>query len=136
METMQKCGTTFRKIRYIHNIARLIVEGKVNLDELTALPDEKFCKELIKLPGIGKWTAEILLIHSLLRPDVLSYDDIAIRRGMRMVYRHQEISKEQFERYRRRYSPYGTIASIYLWCVAGGAIPGLTDPAIRKKHRK
>lgn len=132
-EAMQKCGSTFRKVTYIKNISRLAADGEISIEQLSALPDEEFCTELTKLPGIGKWTAEMLLIHSLLRPNVLSYGDLAILRGLRMVYRHRTICKDQFERYRKRYSPYGTVASIYLWRVSAGVIPGLTDPAVRKK---
>ena len=46
-----------------------------------------------------------------------------------MIYRHRNITKDQFRQYQKRYSPYGTVASIYLWAVSAGAIPGLTDPA-------
>ncbi len=48
---------------------------------------------------------------------------------MRMVYRHRKITKALFGKYRRRLSPCGSVASLYLWMVAGGAIPELTDPA-------
>jgi len=50
---------------------------------------------------------------------------------MRMVYRHRKITKKLFEKYRRRLSPCGSVASFYFWMVAGGAIPELTDPASR-----
>ena len=71
--------------------------------------------------------AEMILLFCLRRPDILSYDDLAIRRGLRMVYHHREISRERFERYRRRFHPYGSVASLYLWAVAGGAIPKMRD---------
>jgi DNA-3-methyladenine glycosylase II len=51
---------------------------------------------------------------------VLSWDDLAIRRGVMMLYRHKELDKERFNRYKRRYSPYGTVASFYLWEVSLG----------------
>ena len=69
----------------------------------------------------------MILLFCLRRPDILSYDDLAIRRGLRMVYHHREISRERFERYRRRFHPYGSVASLYLWAVAGGAIPEMRD---------
>ena len=50
-----------------------------------------------------------------------------------MVYRHRKIDRKLFEKYRRRFSPYGSVASLYLWAVAGGAIPGKKDPAPRPK---
>ena len=78
------------------------------------------------------WTAEMLLIFSLQRPDVVSFGDLAIQRGMRMLYRHRKITRQLFEKYRRRYSPYGTTASLYLWALAGGALPDLTDPAPKR----
>ena len=77
----------------------------------------------------------MLLLFSLQRPDILGYDDLAIRRGLRMLYRHKEMPRERFERYRRRFSPYGSLASLYLWAIAGGALPELDDPAERKKGR-
>jgi DNA-3-methyladenine glycosylase II len=67
------------------------------------------------LPGIGVWSAEMLLIFSMNRMNVLSWDDLAIRRGIMNLYHHQTLSKEQFEKYRKRYSPYCSVASLYLW---------------------
>ena len=66
------------------------------------------------------------------RPDVLAYDDLAIQRGMRMLYHHRKITPQLFARYRRRYSPYGSVASLYLWAIAGGAVPGMRDWAPRR----
>jgi len=67
---------------------------------------------------VGVWTVEMLLIFSLCRPDVLSFKDLAICRGMMNLYGHKEITKELFEKYRKRYSPYGTVASFYLWALS------------------
>ena len=73
------------------------------------------------------------MLSCLERPDVLSYDDLAIQRGLRMVYHHRKIDRKLFEKYRRRYSPYGSVASLYLWAAAGGAVPELKDYALKKK---
>ena len=70
------------------------------------------------------------------RSNIVSFGDLAILRGMRMLYRHRKIDKVKFEKYRKRYSPYGTVASLYLWAIAGGAIPELTDPAEKLKTEK
>lgn len=128
-EDLQACGTTFRKIGYIQDISHEFMSGRLQTEIVSAMPDNLFCQTLCQLPGIGQWTAEMLLIHCLERPDVLSYGDLAILRGLRMIYRHRNITKDQFRQYQKRYSPYGTVASIYLWAVSAGAIPGLTDPA-------
>lgn len=85
--------------------------------------------------GLGEVTAEMLLLFCLQRPDILSYGDLAILRGMRMVYHHRKIDKKKFEMYRRRLSPYGSVASLYFWAVAGGAIPGMKDYVPKKKGK-
>ena len=77
----------------------------------------------------------MMLLFCLQRPDILSYDDLAIQRGMRMVYRHRKIDKKLFAKYKRRLSPCCSVASLYFWAVAGGAIPELTDPAPKKKRK-
>ena len=80
-----------------------------------------------KIQGIGVWTAEMILLFCMQRPNVLSFGDLAIQRGMRMVYHHRKIDRKLFEKYRRRLSPYCSVASLYFWAVAGGAIPGMKD---------
>ena len=127
-EELQGVGITFRKAGYIQDIARSIVEGRTDLHALAQLDDEALCHALSQFRGIGVWTAEMLMLFSLQRPDIVSYGDLAILRGMRMLYRHRAITPQLFARYRRRYSPYGSTASLYLWAIAGGALPELTDP--------
>ncbi len=128
-DDIQSCGLTMRKAVYIQEISQAVHSGQVDLPALKTMPDEAVIAELTKLRGVGVWTAEMLLTFSLQRPDVVSFGDLAIRRGMRMLYRHRKITRPLFEKYRKRYSPYGTTASLYLWAIAGGALPELTDPA-------
>ena len=104
------------------------MSGEFDLAAVAKMPDEEVIAALSSLRGIGVWTAEMLLLFTLQRPDVLSYGDLGILRGMRMVYRHRKITKTLFDKYRRRLSPCGSVASLYFWKVSGGAIPGLTDP--------
>lgn len=135
LEALQANGITFKKAGYIKGFADKVMGGQLDLQALQTMDDEWVIKELTALDGIGVWTAEMLLTFCLQRPDVLSFGDLAIHRGMRMLYRHKEISRERFERYRRRYSPYGSVASLYLWAIAGGAIKGLSDPLREEKKR-
>ena len=120
---LQSCGISFRKALYIRGITERIAEGRLDIEALCLQSDAEVCAELVKLNGVGIWTAEMLMLFSMQRPDILSFGDLAIHRGMRMLYRHRTITKELFEKYRRRYSPYGSVASLYLWAIAGGAIP-------------
>ena len=126
---LQALGMTFRKAEYLTDLAGRIVDGSFDLEAVRSMDDAEAIRALSSLRGIGVWTAEMILLFCLQRPDIFSYDDLAIRRGLRMVYRHRRIDRALFERYRRRFHPYGSVASLYLWAVSGGAIPELTDPA-------
>ena len=103
------------------------------IDALRDLPDEEVCARLSALEGIGVWSAEMLMLHSLQRPDILSYGDLAVRRGLRMLHGHREIDRALFEKYRRRYSPCGSVACIYLWAVSSGAIAELKDHGLKRQ---
>lgn len=115
VEQVQQCGITMKKAVYIKKIAAAVRSGEFNIGELSELPDVEVMRRLCALSGIGVWTAEMLLTFSLQRPDVVSWGDLAIRRGMMMLYHHRKLDKVKFQRYKRRYSPYGTVASLYLW---------------------
>lgn len=127
-DELQRFGISFRKVNYIQSAARKIVSGEFDIDALKEMSDTDVCAQLCSLDGVGVWTAEMLMLFSMQRPDILSYGDLAIQRGLRMLYRRRKIDKPLFERYRRRYSPYGSVASLYLWAIAGGAIEGFSDP--------
>lgn len=118
LEDMRKCGLSMRKVLYIKNIGEAVLNNDLVLTDLYVLEDEEIIKRLSSLNGIGKWTAEMLLIFSMQRPDVVSWGDMAIQRGMMNLYGLKSLSKDQFEKYRRRYSPYGTVASLYLWVLS------------------
>ena len=120
---------SYRKAEYITDFARKVQSGECRIEEIWQMPDEEVIRVLSSLKGIGVWTAEMILLFCMQRPDVLSYDDLAIQRGLRMLYHHRKID-------RRRYSPYGSVASLYLWAIAGGAIPGMRDYAPAKPGSK
>lgn len=119
-EELQGCGLSFRKVSYMHGIAQAVLEERVNLDKLDQLDNQQVIKQLTALPGLGIWSAEMFLLFSLGRPDILSWSDLGIRRGMEKLYQFEKITRAQFEHYRQLYSPYGSSASLYLWALAGG----------------
>lgn len=124
---LQALGMTFRKSEYITEFAEKVHTGAFDLDAVEHMNDADAIRELSSLKGIGVWTAEMILLFCLQRPDVFSYDDLAIQRGLRMVYHHRNIDRKLFEKYRRRFSPCCSVASLYLWAVSGGAIPEMKD---------
>ncbi|MEL7607226.1 MAG: DNA-3-methyladenine glycosylase 2 family protein [Sedimentibacter saalensis] len=133
LNELQKLGMTFKKAEYIKDFADKVRNKEFEINTLNDLSDEEIIKKLSSLKGIGVWTAEMIMIFCLQRPDVVSFGDLAIHRGMRMLYHHRNINRKKFEKYKKRYSPYGTVASLYLWAIAGGAIPQMRDYAPKKK---
>lgn len=134
-EDLQGIGLSFRKVDYIRNIAQKVADKELDLEALHGMNDEDLCAELSNLKGIGKWTAEMIMLFSMQRKNILSDGDLAILRGMRMLYHHRKITNEKFQKYWRRYSPYASIASLYLWAIAGGALPEMKDYAPKNKKK-
>ena len=112
---IQQCGMTMRKAEYIKGIAESVMRNETDFEMLKKLPAKEVIRQLTQLKGIGEWTAEMLLIHSLQRPNIISYHDLAIRRGMKKLYQMEELPKKTFNRYKENYHPYATTASLYLW---------------------
>lgn len=142
VEELQAFGMTFGKVGYIHDFALHVQDGSFDIAAVERMGDDEAIEALASLRGVGRWTAEMILTFCLNRPDVFAYDDLAIQRGLRMLYHHRRITRKLLERYRRRFSPYCSVASLYLWEVAGGALPELRDlaqkagPARKRPARK
>ena len=129
VSNLQALGISFRKAEYITDFARKVHTGEFDIEAVSQMSDTDAISALSSLKGIGVWTAEMILLFCMQRPDIFSYDDLAIQRGLRMVYHHRRIDRKLFEKYRRRFSPYCSVASLYLWAVSGGAIPWMKDYA-------
>lgn len=129
VSNLQALGISFRKAEYITDFARKVHTGEFDIEAVSQMSDTDAISALSSLKGIGVWTAEMILLFCMQRPDIFSYDDLAIQRGLRMIYHHRRIDRKLFEKYRRRFSPYCSVASLYLWAVSGGAIPWMKDYA-------
>ena len=117
-ERLRACGFSGRKANYMLSAARAVADSTLDIHSLVEKPDEEVIHALTALPGVGRWTAEMLLTFSLQRPDVLAYDDFGIRKGMCRLYGLDILSKAQFAEYRARYAPHATVAALYLWHIA------------------
>ncbi len=114
-ENMKSCGLSRSKVSYIKNIAKAFENNEIDLD-FENMTNEEVIKELTKVKGIGNWTAQMFLIFCLYRKDVISYGDLAIRKGLEYLYRlDHDISKTEFDKIEKKFSPLNTIASLYLW---------------------
>ncbi len=116
-EEIQSCGMYMPKAVNIKHAAEAVLAGEVKLSKLNSMSDEAAAEELKKLPGVGDWTVEMILVFSLGRMDVMPYCDSIMRRGLCSLYGLEQLSKRQFKEYQKRFSPYGTLACFYLWII-------------------
>jgi 3-methyladenine DNA glycosylase/8-oxoguanine DNA glycosylase len=114
---LKECGMSLKKASYLKVAADAVLSGFINFDEFSKMTDSEIIEKLVSLPGVGVWTAEMLMIFSLERPNILSFDDLVIRRSIQKLYGLSDLSREAFNEIRERYSPYCSVASLYLWGV-------------------
>ncbi len=134
VDEIRSFGISLRKVEYIKDFAEKVHTGEFDIEAAEKMEDDELIKYLTTLKGVGVWTAEMILLFCLQRPNVFSFDDLAIQRGLRMVYHHRKIDRKLFEKYMRRFSPYCSVASLYLWAVSNGAIPEMRDYAPKNKR--
>lgn len=116
IEDLRNCGLSKIKINYIKNIAEAVKSDEIDFDNFTRLSDQEIIENLIKIKGIGVWTAEMFLIFSLNRKNIMSYKDLGLRKGLKWLYKmKEEPTENQFEKFKNKFSPYNTLASFYLW---------------------
>jgi DNA-3-methyladenine glycosylase II len=116
--TLRAVGLSPQKMRYIRDLTERVVSGQLELERLSELDDEAVIAELVQVKGIGRWTAEMMLIFSLGRPDVLPVDDLGCVEGVRAAYslEMKPTPKEMRER-GEVWRPYRTFATWYMWGV-------------------
>ncbi len=134
VDEIRSFGISLRKVEYIKDFAEKVHTGEFDIEAAEKMEDDELIKYLTTLKGVGVWTAEMILLFCLQRPNVFSFDDLAIQRGLRMAYHHRKIDRKLFEKYKRRFSPYCSVASLYLWAVSNGAIPEMRDYAPKNKR--
>lgn len=114
-EELKSVGISYRKAGYIKDFSQKIVSGEFDIVGLNDMSDDEAIEKLVSLKGVGKWTAEMMLTFSMSRPDVLSYGDLAIRRGIMKLYGLEELSEKEFHNLTDKFSPYRTTAALYFW---------------------
>lgn len=114
-EELKSIGLSNSKTKYIYNIAEAFQNDIINTN-FDDMSDDSVIEEVTKIKGIGKWTAQMFLIFCLRRPNVISYSDVAIRKGIEWLYDiDHKLTLEEFDHFQKLFSPYNTAASHYLW---------------------
>lgn len=114
-ETLRGVGISYAKIKYIKGIDEAVSNKKIDLDALHTMTDEEVITELTKLKGIGRWTAEMLLIFSLKRDDVFSLGDLGLRKAVSKLYNVDREDLKTIGTISMKWSPFRSYASRLLW---------------------
>ena len=113
-EDLRSCGLTQKKTEYVIGISESWHE--YSLFDWNKMDDEEVIEKLIKLRGVGKWTAEMILIFTLLRPDVFPIGDIGMIRGIEKSYNSGvRMSNDELYALSEKWKPWRTVACCYMW---------------------
>lgn len=118
-ETLRSIGLSGAKANYMHNVARFAIEFGMDYRVLGKMNNEEVIEHLTKIKGVGRWTAEMLLIFTLAREDVFAVDDLGIQQAMILVYNLDQSDKkklkENMQRISANWSPFRSFACLHLW---------------------
>ncbi|MAW01351.1 MAG: DNA-3-methyladenine glycosylase [Candidatus Pelagibacter sp.] len=113
---LSSCGLSRQKIEYIRIITKKFIDKSICIKKLKQLNDEEAIKYLSTIKGVGKWTAEMFLFFNQLRPDIFPIQDIGLLRAISIHYKTKyPPSSDQLNYFKRKWSPYCTVATWYLW---------------------
>src|SRR5882762_265557 len=113
---MRSAGLSKQKLGYIRSLAELTQSGELDFTDLPNMPDDEVIAHLTEVKGVGTWTAQMFLMFSLRRPDVLPTGDFGIQTAIRRHYRKRRMPKPaEMEKIARAWVPYRTFACWYLW---------------------
>jgi DNA-3-methyladenine glycosylase II len=116
VEMLRGVGLSRQKASYLHDLSARVAAGTLRLEALDDLTDEQVMEALTAVKGVGRWTAEMILIFQLGRPDVLPVDDVGVLRSIQNVYGlRRRPSEKQVLRMGECWRPYRSVASWYLW---------------------
>jgi DNA-3-methyladenine glycosylase II len=113
---LKSCGLSRQKKLYLIDLARHFAEKKIPSRRLASMSDDEVIESLTAVNGIGRWTAEMFLIFTLNRPDLLPVDDLGLQTCARDAYGLKERPKKaELEKLAEPWRPYRSIATWYLW---------------------
>lgn len=123
-EALRNAGLSNQKTDYLYDLSRKYMEGFLTPEKFGDMTDEEIREQLVAVKGIGVWTADMFLIFTLGRPDVLPTLDLGIKKGFQKLFKLKELPDAvKMEKLAKDWRPYRTIASCYLWRLADEGNP-------------
>lgn len=115
VEQLHEIGLSNAKSNYILNLAHLVSVKAIDFDYINSLNDDEALKELVKIKGIGKWTAKMYLIFFLQRENILPYEDGAFLQAYKWLYNTKKVTPESISRKCKKWKPYQSIGARYMY---------------------
>ncbi|MEN9389931.1 MAG: hypothetical protein RLZZ283_31 [Candidatus Parcubacteria bacterium] len=113
---LRSVGLSNQKASYVLDLSKKFIDGTVNPKNFHEMTDEAIRDHLIAVKGIGRWTADMFLMFTLHRPDILPTGDLGIQKGMQRLFNLKTLpTHEKMVRLAEPWRPYRTIACRYLW---------------------
>jgi DNA-3-methyladenine glycosylase II len=114
--TLKSVGLSLQKVLYLKNLARAFIKNEIKKNLWSKMSDDEIINDLIKIKGIGKWTAEMFLIFNLCRADIFPLDDVGMIKGVCKMYNLKyPLKREKLMKIGNKWKPYRSVATWYLW---------------------
>lgn len=114
-QKLRDVGMSWAKVKYVKSLSEAVLNKSLDLEKIKTLQDEEVIIELTKVKGIGRWTAEMILIFHLNRPDVFSLGDLGLRTAVAKLYKIDRNNLKKIAKISAKWSPHRSLASRYLW---------------------
>ncbi len=126
-QQLRGAGLSRQKVTYLRSVCDHFLNGRLKPRRLARMPDEQVVEQLVDIRGVGVWTAEMILMFTLQRPDVWPVDDLGLRNALKKWYRVPTSAKrDRLVRAGEKFRPYRSVACWYLWSsLDTGIVPGL-----------
>jgi DNA-3-methyladenine glycosylase II len=117
----KKAGVSGQKTAYLKDLARRFIDGTIDPSKFSKMTDEEIREHLIVVKGVGRWTADMFLMFTLYRPDVLPTGDLAIQKGFQKLFNLEMMpDAKEMETLSKDWAPHRTVACWYLWELVDG----------------
>jgi DNA-3-methyladenine glycosylase II len=113
---LRRAGLSRQKLGYLRDLGRVVEAGLLRIERIHDLDDEEVTRQLVQVKGVGRWTAQMVLIFRLGRPDVLPDTDLGVQKGVQLAYRLRKLPKpDRVAKIAATWAPYRSIGSWYMW---------------------
>jgi DNA-3-methyladenine glycosylase II len=117
----KKAGVSGQKTSYLRNLARRFLDGTIDPSKFKKMTDEEIREHLVVVKGVGRWTADMFLMFTLYRPDVLPTGDLGIQKGFQKLFKLKTLpDAKTMEKLSKNWAPHRTVACWYLWELVDG----------------